>query len=118
MALQRVYEISNREGGWSVTCDGEFLFTFINRERALRLADLLAKRHFLKNSTSSVVRLIQGDAVDDIILYGEKDPAANALAWIRYVTMLRKGRKRGHEPAQAPVEHAPDMSAPDQRRRA
>lgn len=113
MALQRVYEISKREGGWSVTCDGDLLFTFINRERALRMADLLAKRHFLKNSTSSVVRLMQGDSVDDIILYGEKDPAANALAWIRYVTMMRKNRKRGHEPAQPP-----ESPAQDQRRRA
>jgi hypothetical protein len=118
MALQRVYEISKREGGWAVTCDGVLLFTFINRERALRMADLLAKRHFLTNSTSSVVRMLQGDAVDDIILYGEKDPAANALAWIRYVTMMRKNRKRGHEPAQAPETSTPDSSDQDVRRSA
>lgn len=118
MALQRVYEISNREGGWAVTCDGDLLFTFINRERALRMADLLAKRHFLTNSTSSVVRLVQGEVVDDIILYGEKDPAANALAWIRYVTMMRKERKRGHEPAQAPEQSAPDQPDQDVRRSA
>ena len=118
MALQRVYEISSCEGGWSVTCDGELLFTFIDRERALRLADLLAKRHFLRHSTSSVVRLVQGEAVDDIILYGEKDPAANALAWIRYVTMIRKDRKRGHEPAKPPEATAPDRADQDVRRSA
>lgn len=100
MAVRVVYEICSRDGGWSVACDGEPLFTFMRRERALRLADLLARRHFHTTAAPSVVRLVEGEAAVDVILYGENDPAARALASVRYARMLRESRSR--EPDHAP----------------
>jgi hypothetical protein len=66
MAFRVVYEICSRDGGWSVACGGEPLFTFMRRERALRLVGLLARRHFHKTAAPSVVRLVEGEAAVDV----------------------------------------------------
>lgn len=99
MASAFVVEIRKRDGRWSVACDGEPMFAFMRRERALRLADLLARRKYQETGTASVVRLVEGGDAVDVILHGEDDPAARALASVRYASMLRASRTREVAPA-------------------
>jgi hypothetical protein len=89
--MQRiVYRITRRDDMWAMRCMAESMGSFMSRERAIRFACLLAQRNYQSNGRPAVVRLYDGDDPVDILLLGEKDPAANALAWIRRVSALRK----------------------------
>ncbi len=96
MSRRIIYEIRCHEGAWGIFIRGEVLASFLRRERAVRFADLIARRNYQRDGIPAVVRLRDGDSYDDIALHGDRDPAANALAWIRHVSALRRGRDAEH----------------------
>lgn len=99
MTRRIIYEVRCHEGAWSVCCRSEVVASFMRRERAVRFADLIAQRNFRRNGIPAVVRLVDGGEAVDIALHGDRDPAANALAWIRHVSALRETREsEQHDP--------------------
>jgi hypothetical protein len=93
MTPRVVYKVSRNDDVWAVARSGEFLAAFMRRERAVKFAHLVAQRNFQNDGRPAVVRLYQDGVPDDIILLGDDDPAANALAWIRRVSALRARRE-------------------------
>lgn len=75
-----------------MSLNGRVVAFFHDRERAVRFADLVARCHHQFDGQSVAVSLHDGEEAVDIILHGEEDPAANALAWIRNVSALRGAR--------------------------
>ncbi|KGI76946.1 hypothetical protein [Oleiagrimonas soli] len=93
--MQRVvYTIACQDGVWSVRHHDEFVGAFMQCESAVKFANMIAQRNFEADGKPAAVRLLDGDEAVDIILHGEQDPAAHALAWLRRVSALRK-RKDG-----------------------
>ncbi|GEM_PF-4500006 len=94
LARRVIYEVRYHEGGWAIFHRGEAVARFQRRERATRFANLIAQREFQRNGTSSAVRVEEDGLIVDVILHGDKDPTANALAWIRHVKALRNNREK------------------------
>lgn len=89
MTERTTYEIACHDGQWSVSLDGQRMAAFKARDRAVQFAGRMAERHHYQLGVPVAVCLIDGGEAVDIILHGEQDPAANALAWIRHVSALR-----------------------------
>ncbi|RAP59717.1 hypothetical protein [Oleiagrimonas sp. MCCC 1A03011] len=95
MTQRIVYKIICQDGVWSVSQGDEFVGAFMLCESAVKFAGLVAQRNYESDGRPAAVCLDDGEQTVDIILHGERDPAAQALAWLRRVSALRKGRESG-----------------------
>lgn len=106
MTHRVIYQIECHEGAWSISFHDEVVASFMRRDRAVRFADLIAKRNYQRDGIPAVVRLREAGELVDISLHGDRDPAAKALAWIRHVSALRGQRDSAQNdvPSDAPSD--------------
>lgn len=88
MSLPIVYEVRKLKDAWAVCLHGTRIVSFGHCQRAVKIAEVIARHHFRVNGTPVKVCLVDGERVLELGPRG----TTHAATWLRHVAALRDGR--------------------------
>lgn len=100
MARAITYEIRRLGDTWAVCLQGTRIVSFRHRERAMKIARMIARQRFRVHGTPVKVCLMDADRVSAAVQEDRLYAPAQVRAWLRYAAALRHRRERAVE---APV---------------